>query len=525
MSFSLRNVCRVLLFGVLPLLHQAAAASAECPTLNFEDRAVGTVITSQYDGVTFSAPAANTSCTGDALIVSAAGIGGTSSGTRALGTQAGGSCEFAPQYLRMVFDQAQSEVTFTMGPGCGTYVVRAYSTTSGSTGLISSRSYTITDCTVWHGVYYFVRVTASGNLRRIEIDAGEAVAETIDDLTFDVDTTPPTVYISSPAPDACACSTVAVYGVTCDADGDYGSDRAEYLRFDAAPGTAWTLIDDATFPVCSEGVLYYWDVSALASGRYYLRITTTNACGLVSTAITTVYVDRAFDTLSVRYPASGAFVGGQVCIDGTAWDWLCFDYYTVLYRPASGGTWTPVDPAHPTYTSTVATDPVASWNTAPLSGAFDLRVTGHDACGNTAAVTRSVIVDNKPPAAAITSPAYCAFLSGSVDVRGTADDANIDEWILDYTGGASHGWTEIARGNAGVSNATLGTWNVSGLQRCGYTLRLRVYDKTVLNCGSPLRQMTEHTRTVMVGDTCDVNGDGLVDGTDIAPFVQCLLGG
>lgn len=506
----------------LLLVCAASAVRADCPAIDFENLAIGVAVTTQYSGVTFSVQPQSCSGSPPLYMCIAVPTGGTTSGTKALQIDQG--CpDFSPDYLRMVFTALQREVSFTLGEASGAagydFDVRYYS----DAGLLGTKH--IESASGVHALVHIGSPTSSKIIRRVEVQSTIGGFEVIDDLVFNVDTTPPTVYISAPITDACACGSVLVRGVTCDSDGAYGSDKAEYLGVDAAPGTAWTLIDEATVPVCTEGLMYSWNTSALPAGRYFLRVTATNACGLTASDVTTVYVDRTFDSLAVRYPLNNQVIGGQTCVDGTAWDWLCFDEYTVMYRPSGGATWTPVDDAHPSYTTTITTDPLAVWNTPGVSnGDYDLRVTGIDTCGNTASVTRAVTVDNKTPAATITSPAACSFLSGSVQIRGTAQDTHIDSWILEYAGGKTSGWSFIASGTGNITNNALGTWNVSGLERCAYILRLRVYDRAVLHCNSSERQMTEFTRSVFVGDACDVNGDGLIDGTDIAPFVQCLLG-
>jgi hypothetical protein len=62
-------------------------------------------------------------------------------------------------------------------------------------------------------------------------------------------------------------------------------------------------------------------------------LTATNACGLESNDVIVVYVDKRFDTVSLRSLQDGDIVGGNnVCIDGTVWDYRCFDAYGVEHR-------------------------------------------------------------------------------------------------------------------------------------------------------------------------------------------------
>lgn len=513
-----------LAFALLTTLNTASIATAECPAIEFESYAAGTVITTQYPGVTFSAPASTPSCTGSALILDATAYGGTSSGTRALSTRAGGVCEFAPQYLRMVFSAAHDEVTFNLGYGCGTYTIKAYSTTSGG-AAISTQTAVITDCTTWHGIHRFVRVySAAANIRRIEIDAGEAVAETIDDLRFGVDATPPEAYIDTPEVDACVCNLALIRGVACDSDGEYTRDWAEYLRADAAPGTAWTTIGSASTPVCTSGLLYSWNTSSLTSGRYYVKLSVENACGMVSSDVTLIYVDRSFDTVAMEYPEAGDVVAGIVCIDGTVWDWQCFDQYTVRYRPATGGAWIHVDGGNPTYTSTVINNPLAYWKTNNVvDGAYQLSIDASDDCGNTANLLRDLTIDNTSPTAQLDNGLMCAYVDGDIEINGTAADANLAGWTLQYARGPGSSWQTIATGTSSVVNGYLGTFHAAALDRCAYAIRLVVTDTAAIGCKTALTHQSEDVIVVNVGGACDINGDGLLNAIDVQPFVDCLL--
>jgi hypothetical protein len=480
----------------------ATAAGAQCPAIDFENLAVGTAVTTQYPGVTFSV--APQSCGGAPALYLRVRVptGGTSSGTKCLQIDTG--CpDFSPDYLRMVFDRTQREVSFTLGDFATTYIVRAYSTTSGTAGLISSTNVVI-EGTGYHGVHRVVRVLApAANLRRVEVQAANDLFESIDDLRFDIDTTPPTAQIDSPGYEACGCSSVTVRGLACDSDGAYDRDVLEYRRVDALPGTPWASVGSANSPVCTPGNLYLWNTSAVAEGFYYLRLTVYNECGLSSSDQSVVYVDKSF-TLApsdVRSPVPGAVVGGDVCVDGTAWDW-CFDSFTVRYR-AAGGSWAPVDPAHPSYSARVVTDPLGVWNTrsgvtAVPDGSYEIEVRGTDSCDNQNAVVRPVVVDNTAPTTLITTPSECSYVCGVVTVRGTVTDPHLASWVLEYTGGPSHGWTTIASGSGPIVNGTLGSWNVANLVPCDYTLRLRATDSASVSCDAT-RNQSEYLTSLHVG--------------------------
>jgi hypothetical protein len=182
-----------------------------------------------------------------------------------------------------------------------------------------------------------------------------------------------------------------------------------------------------------------------------------------------------------------------------------------------------VDPANPVYNSSVINDPLGTWDTdtgptAEPDGNYEVRVVGTDECGNTETQTRLIRIDNTWPMAEITAPLECLYLTGVVQVFGTASDANLNSWTLQYTGGDSSGWVTINSGNTSVAGGLLGNWDTTGLRPCAYTLRLVVTDDAVISCNSANRHRTEYKVSVNVGIRGDYDGDGDVDLFDYSQF-------
>lgn len=494
-------------------LAPATAAWAECPTIDFENLAANTAVTSQYSGVTFSVQPQTCGGIPTLYMRIYTPPNGTSSGTKCIKIDAG--CpDFSDDYLRMVFALPQSEVSFTLGDWATTYTVRYYTNTVGA-GLIGSFNVVIPPAGGGDvGVHRRVTVTsASKNIRRIEVQGATSTFEAIDDLTFDVDQTPPIAEISVPTYEACDCdNSVSVRGRACDDDGVYGHDTLHYMP---VGGTTWTFVDSATTPQCTvNGALYTWDTTAVADGCYFLRLTVENQCGLISEAVTVVCLDRTIGE-TMRSPAGGTILGGTVCIDGTVND-RCFAYYTADWKTAtSGGAYLPVDAAHPQYFTPVINDPLAAWDTRAVSdGNYFVRLAAFDSCGHSSSNQVTVTVDNTAPTAFITSPTPCSARNGIVQVSGTASDAHLQGWVLQYTGDGVHGWVTIASGNASVVNGILALWDTTGLAPCAYALRLVVTDQSVLDCNGAARNQSEYTVTLdVVGDPLaqDTDADGMPD--------------
>jgi len=373
--------------GAMAASWVAPLAWAQCTTIDFEDYAVGTEITTQYEGVVFSAPPG--SCGWPIYPIIVDPVGDTSSGTKALGIMVG--CpDFSPDWLRMVFDVPQRYVTFTLGeewsPGI-TFFVRAY---NAGGALIYAKTHIPGE-----GIFHLVEVGGPEwpmMITRVEIESEVGLFETIDDLSFNHDPTPPTAQIDSPEWSDCLCApSVTVNGIACDFDGEYGKDTLEYRP---RTGGEWTLIGSYTTPVCESGYLYTWDLDDVPHGWHNLRLTVENACGLSSSDIVSVYVDQTFDTVKIDFPQDAEILCGEVDILGTVNDGCgkCFDYYTVTYKP-SGSDWMPVDPSQPEYDKIVINGRLAVWDTTKLpDGKYGLRVQGWDDCGNTEYKTVTVFV-------------------------------------------------------------------------------------------------------------------------------------
>jgi hypothetical protein len=324
------------------------------------------------------------------------------------------------------------------------------------------------------------------------------------------DEEPPIAELDIPTDFACGCDPLMVEGTA--TDDNFESYTLAYRR---AGTPTYTVFEVGGTPV-TAGLLGVWNASGLPQGYYFLKLTVRDVCGNIATDETVVWLGTAFDNLTVRWPDNGDILGATICIDGTAWDNICFDSYVVEYQPAGGGSWSPVDPDNPIFTSTVINDPMAHWDTDDdgiPDGDYLIRVRAEDDCGNPAEAVRAVTVDNTPPVAEITQPEPCDAVVGVVEVIGTAFDDNLQSWSLQYTGGGSPGWNTIATGNTSVINDLLAEWDTTGLDPCPYTLRLVVTDRAVLDCNNALRHRTIYLVSVNVGEgICgDCDGDGDVD--------------
>jgi hypothetical protein len=481
-----------------------STARADCPTIDFENLAANTPVTNQYSDVTISV--LPQSCPQPLYMRIHVPPKGTSSGTKCIKIDTG--CpDFSDEYLRMVFANLQREVSFTLGDWTATYTVRYYSTTSGA-GLLGSFTVTLPPTGGGDvGVHRRVTVTsATRNIRRIEVQADMSSFEAIDDLTYNVDDTAPFAEITSPAPLACFCSGSAVIGSAYDVDGPITRWQLHRKELGAA---SWVLVTSSTTER-TNSTLANWTPSG-GDGYYTLRLTVENTCGLETVVTTDVYVNKAFNSLSLRSPVNGSVLGGSLCADGTAWD-HCAGTIALESRPAGGGAWQPFGSVSAPW---VITDGLGSWNTrAVADGNYLIRLIGTDDCDNAATNQVTVTVDNTAPTAVITAPTGCSARSGVIPILGTTTDAHLLNWVLQYTGDNVHGWVTIANNNVPVINGLLANWNTAGLPPCAYTLRLVVTDQAVLDCNGALHNQSEYTVSLnLVSDplAVDTDADGMPD--------------
>lgn len=314
----------------------------------------------------------------------------------------------------------------------------------------------------------------------------------------------PDVEITSPSFQECVCSPVEIVGTVTE-----GSWRLEYSSTGNDP---WTEIAEGTNQVFNN-TLATWDASGLPEGLYAIRLSSIGPFSNEATAFTVAYLNQQFTSFNVTGPGAGSVLGGDACIGGTIWD-ECFSRYFAEYAPSGSGSYQPVDPAFPFYTSTIINQTGAVWDTTGVAdGDYNLRVRAFDDCHPAEELIIPVTVDNTPPTAQIISPTQCEQFCGQVLVIGTANDANLSAWALQYSTG--NGWVTINSGNTPVINGVLANWDTTSLPKCAYTLRLVVSDQAIRDCNGVLSNNAEATVSVIVAPQGDLTFDGMVNIDDL----------
>ena len=139
------------------------------------------------------------------------------------------------------------------------------------------------------------------------------------------------------------------------------------------------------------------------------------------------------------------------------------------------------------------------------NASFDVHYYFTDYAGNTVGYTdtgKNLHFDATAPTGSISSPAASATIGGTVNIVGTASDANFQQYELHYASAALPGtWTSIGMNprTSPVTNGTLGSWDTTTVADGDYTIRLIVKDKARVSSG-----FTTVTRAVTVDNTVPV---------------------
>jgi flagellar hook assembly protein FlgD/general stress protein 26 len=328
-------------------------------------------------------------------------------------------------------------------------------------------------------------VKVADGIYTIKIEATDASYNTAVPIagTITVSRLIPIAIINAPADNLMfpGGATIDIYATASDTT-DFKNYILEYGTGDSP--VSWNTLFGPSTAQPTNAKIYSWNTSGFTSGTYSLRLTATDNAGnsqsktvrvrllwITSNAQTENYISPNNDGLkdsSLISATSNRIVNWNIAVanSGSA----VVRTLTTANATTLSQAWNGTDTAgmvvpDGAYTYTIiATDPASGVQSAPKTG--------------------TIISDITAPTVTITSPAPGGLLRNSVIVTGTASDANITSYTLDYGPAAGTGpWTAINSGTASVSSATLGTWitNDQGgtiaLANGNYALRLMATDK------------------------------------------------
>ena len=230
-----------------------------------------------------------------------------------------------------------------------------------------------------------------------------------------------------------------------------------------------------------------WTVlSGLAEGPHRFTVYAIDREGNDDTvgASTEFVVDSRAPTVSITAPKENAVIGDVYEIKGTATDETDFLDYQIRIFPGDSTLGEPLPPFFSTVP--VEGDTLYRWDTRTVAaGLYTIELVARDTPNGSydrehlATTSVTVEVDRLRPQVEILSPAENEQVRQTIEIRGTADDQNFKEYIIEYGPGESPDtWLPISKPPAfsnAVTRDVLALWdapNLSGL----HTLRLVVED-------------------------------------------------
>jgi hypothetical protein len=274
------------------------------------------------------------------------------------------------------------------------------------------------------------------------------------------DWTPPTVAVNSAG--ATLSGTTLITASASDANSGISSVQLQY----AAAGTStWTNLCAARTVApysCS------WDTTASTDGDYQLRATATDNAGYSTTS--SALAVAVLNTATVTLADPGDNLRGSVPISATL---AGYGNQTVTalrleYSVADANSWTAV-------CSTTTASVGCTWNTAALTGSYDLRAYGAVGGKTYTSTASGLTVDNKAPTGGVTSPITLATIGGTVSlVTNAADaDAGVDTAVVQYAPTGTTTWATACTAGTAPYSCRFDTTTITDR---GYDLRTIVTD-------------------------------------------------
>ena len=234
---------------------------------------------------------------------------------------------------------------------------------------------------------------------------------------------PPVVTVTNPLTGDEVSGTVPITWTASDPDGD---PLTYDVYYSPDCGTTWLLLATGL-----TATTFDWNTAGLNGSEFHVRVIASDGLLTGQDEQGPFAIDNTPPTVQITAPPAGSTLCGDVTLEANAADNVGVTQVIWEYSTDGGTTWHSIGTA-------IGGNPWAQVfeTTLVADGPIQIRATAYDAQGNHASDTRSYIVDNTPPTAAIVSPPSGSEVQGTVTVVGSATD-NIAvtkvEWYIDGT--------------------------------------------------------------------------------------------
>ncbi len=302
--------------------------------------------------------------------------------------------------------------------------------------------------------------------------AGNPSVNQAETATVVVDIKTPTIDIKQPQNNSFIKSSVTVHGTVTD------SNIAEY-SISYAGDTGITLLDAANQ---NRENYVFGVISELPEGKYTLSAQSKDLGENISESGIVFTIDRTPPKVSLDTPKTGEYYGSgknRVSITGSVVE-KNIEAYSLQYGAGDNPLlWTDLLTA----TELPNTSQLFLWNVGKSDGIPDglytLSLSAKDKAGLTGETRTKVTIDNTLPEVFLTSPAEGSYVRAVHDIKGTAYDANLDRYTLEFSEGdcdTAFKWAPLKHAAAPVTDGVLSSWQA--LPYDGkYCLRLAAVDK------------------------------------------------
>lgn len=216
-----------------------------------------------------------------------------------------------------------------------------------------------------------------------------------------------------------------------------------------------------------DSLPHTWNTSQFPNGAYTIELSAIDKAGNSNLASRNVTIDNTLPEVSIAEPLEGAFVRGNIQINGTAED---VNPGTISLEIDS---------------SAVSSVLPYAWDTSGYGdGAHSIELSAVDKAGNNASTTITVTVDNTLPEVSLDAPANNSYVSKIVSIEGNAADSNLNK-------------TALSIDDIEVSSSLPYYWNTTGYTDGEHALSFSAWDMAGNEAAVEFRATVDNTAPIV----------------------------